>query len=114
MQVTTRNNLDLNVLELPYHVRFAWNKKRGVRADHWFTPSGKCKVYIGALSNEHVGFISKEEYDTLMVAMSKCDILTDARDYYTTGNESIMILHNMQRILHEMNEEYEARKDEWL
>ena len=40
---------------------------------------------------------------------AKCDVLTDGRDYYTTGNDNLIKITNMETILYQANEEYNAR-----
>jgi hypothetical protein len=114
MKITTKNKLDIEILDVPYNLTFAWDKKRGVASDkdHWFTPSGICKVYIGALYNNHLGDISEAEYKTLKKLMTKekSDVLTDGRRYYTTGDNNIMTLDNFSTILYQINNEWEGRK----
>lgn len=114
MKVVLTETLDLEVHKTPYEVRFAFNRKRGVTGDHWFTPSGKCKIWIGGCHTQHLGKLTQKDYDTLMEKMKKSDILTDGYDYYTTGNVEILKLGNMRTILYQINEEWEARKYEWI
>ena len=115
MKITTTNKLDLEVLNVPYELRLSWNKKQDVSSDkdHWFTPSGICKVHIGALYNNHLGDITKAETKTLhkLMAKEKCPILTDGRGYYTTGDDTIMVLDNFSTILYQINKEWEVRKE---
>jgi hypothetical protein len=112
MEVTTTNKLDLEVLDVPFHLNFAWNKKRGVDGDSWFTPMGNCKVHIGALHNNHVGNITHAEYLTFvkMMRTQKCEVLTNGSAYYTLGDDSIQSLDDFSRKLYIINKEWDKRK----
>lgn len=80
---------------------------------HWFTPSGKCKVWVGGCNINHLGKLGTGQYDKLMAIMKKAknDVLTDGRDFFTTGNDNIIKIDNLQRILALAMEEWEERKD---
>ena len=112
MKIVLIETLDLEVVKLPFPVSFAWTKKRGVNANHWFTPTGTCKMYIGHFHNIQLGEMTKEIYDSIMDEMkkAKCDILTDGRDYYTTGNQNITKINNMSSILYSAILEWNQRK----
>ena len=111
MKVTLTEKLDVAVSEQPFEVWFKFNKKRGVDSDYWFTPTGKCNIYIGACNLDHKGKLGEGQYDKLMAQMkkAKCDVLTDGINYYTTGDNNLIQINNMYRILKNANEEWEIR-----
>jgi hypothetical protein len=112
MRVTLTETLDLKIVKLPFEALFVWNKKRGVTDKHWFTPSGVCKIYIGSLHSIPMGNLSSDDYAELMKEMkkAKCSILTDGRDYFTTGNQNILQINNMSNILYSAIKGWNAAK----
>jgi hypothetical protein len=42
---------------------------------------------------------------------TKCDILTNSYDFFTTGNTNIIKLNNMSSILYKIISEWNKRKD---
>jgi hypothetical protein len=109
--VTLTDKLNLTVHKTNYPYKFAWDKKRGVTDDFWFTPSGYCRIPISCLHNNHVGFISDEMYESLKSELKreKCDFLTDGSNFYTIGDKSIMRIDNASTILYKANQEWLAR-----
>ena len=77
MEVITTQKLQLEPHKEEFEILFAWNKKRGVDNNHWFTPTGKCKIWIGGLSTQMIGHVSKDVYKTLIKKMkaAKTDVL---------------------------------------
>jgi hypothetical protein len=120
MKITLTTNLDLTIFESPYPIIFAWNKKRGINDNTWFTPQGTCKIFIGGLRNINCGTLNKKDYDYFVSEMkkNKCDILTDGRDYYTiagsTNNYPIVQITNMGELFMSANKEFEQRKESFL
>ena len=120
MKITLTTDLDLTILESPYPILFAWNRKRGISGTTWFTPQGTCKIYIGGLRNIKCGTLNKKDYDYFVSEMkkNKCDILTDGRDYYTiagtTNNYKIVEITNMDELFMSANKEFEQRKESFL
>jgi len=115
MNVTAiqKTTLDLDVYKTPFKLTFSWNKKRGVNEDYWFTPSGDCKIWTCSVGNNHIGHITKAEYDSLLKRMrkAKTDILTDGRDFYSIGDVTIMELRSVSNTIDKAMKEWELRKD---
>jgi hypothetical protein len=59
-----------------------------------------------------MGDIVDETYKTLMGQMkkTKCDILTNSYDFFTTGNTNIIKLNNMSSILYKIISEWNKKK----
>lgn len=113
MTVTTTQELELSVLKLDYILSFAWSKKRGVDKDFWFTPTGTCKVWIGALNTGLIGKVSTEVYDELIAQLkaNKTEVFVWGSEYYTTtGKSNISRIFNMNSILYASGKEWEDRK----
>ena len=116
MKLTARTStkLELTILKLPFQLYFAWNKKRGVVKDFWFTPTGNGKIYFGNFHMERIGQISPIKYKAIISLMKKerCDILTDGYRFYTTTGENwISEINGMSSDLELMKDEYQSRKD---
>lgn len=111
MEVILTEKLNLKIHKLPYEVTFSFNSKKDSRYNHWFTPTGKCRISVHGCHTEQLGNLTNEDYDSLMSQMkaSKCDILTDGRYFYTTGNNFILKITNMYLILSDMNNEWNTR-----
>ena len=111
MKVTLTENLDVEPIDIEFEIWFEFSRKKSAVHNHWFTPTGKCKVWVGGCHMQHLGNLGEGQYDKLMKAMkkAKCDVLTDGRDYYTTGNDNLIKITNMETILYQANEEYNAR-----
>ena len=112
MKVQLTQKLDVDIVQYDFEISFAWKLKSGVSKDFWFTPTGKCKIFIGALHTNHLGQLAKGQYNKLMAMLKKgkCDILTDGRNYYTTGDNNLIELNNASQILYSANLEWDARK----
>lgn len=111
MQVTLTEQLDVKPIKIEFEVWMKFDRKKGVEKDYWFTPSGKCYLWVGGLYLNHLGELGKGQYDRLMEMMkdAKCDVLTDGTTYYTTGSNNLIRLDNVHSILHEAKKEYQAR-----
>lgn len=112
MKVQLTEEYNLKIKELPFELRFEFSRKRGVDKNYWFTPSGKCKIWVGGCSLNHLGQLGKGQYDKLIAMMNenKNDILTDDRDYYTIGSDNIIRIDNMAQILYLAMDEWDERK----
>ena len=126
MELVARTETKLNLvpLVLPFAYRFSFKKKKGVTKDWWFTPSGEGKIWVGALHTETVGKITDAEYKALCKEMkkAKADALYNDRGYYkdaqrpyTFTNDGVVECVNLNSILVDMDNEYEARREyeEW-
>jgi len=113
MKITLTEKHDIKIEELPFELRFEFSRKRGVDKDYWFTPSGKCKVWVGGCHLNHLGKLGTGQYDKLMAMMkkAKCDVLTDGRDFFTTGDNNIIRIDNLRYILGQAMDEWEQRKE---
>ena len=104
---------ELEVVKLPFELDFSHNKNKKQQFFSFKVKDDRviCKVFVNMLYNVHLGHINKNTYLTLMHEMlvKKCDLLTDGRDYYTTGNQTIMILNEFNITLLRMKREYEQR-----
>jgi hypothetical protein len=112
MEVITKKRLVLVPHTEEFEYSFAWNKKRGVVKDFWFTTSGKCKIWVGALHNEVVGSVEPEEYKELVKQLkkNKCVTFIWGSDYYTvSGDNDISEVRNMGAILYQARNEWTAR-----
>jgi hypothetical protein len=118
MEVVATTKLNLEVASQPFEILFSWNKKRGVSndKDYWFTPSGICKIYIGALHTVPVGDITNEKYKEMcqVLKKNKTEVFTDERgNYFTlTGGscgEAVAEVRNIESILYQAQREWEAR-----
>ena len=113
MKVITKREFNLEIEGEEFEILFAWNKKRGVDKDYWFTPTGKCKVYIGALSTIFVGHVTEAKYSELvkLLKKNKIEYFKDGRDFFTTTSVySISEIVNMTSILYQARKEWEDRK----
>jgi hypothetical protein len=121
MKITTKRKIDLKPYTEQFEILFSWNKKNGVPNNkyYWFTPSGKCKIYIGALSIIFVGDVTEAQTKKLrgLLKKNKTEVFTDGRDYFTTtGSNSISEIVNMSSILYQARNEWEERKyiEDWV
>ena len=113
MEVIVKQRLVLEPHTEEFEYSFSWNRKRGVEKDYWFTPSGKCKIWIGALHSERIGKVEPEEYKQLVsdLKKNKCDAFRWGSDYYTvSGDDSITEIRNMNTILYQARDEWDKRK----
>lgn len=112
MKVVLTETLDLLVYTLPFELWFKFKPKRGIKNIHWFTPKGKCNVWVGGCNNDQLGKLEGEDYANLILKMSraKTDLLTDGRYFYTTGDKNIIRINNMDEILEQIDVEWEGRK----
>jgi hypothetical protein len=112
MEVTVRESFDLKPVELPFEVWMKFNRKSNVKHDYWFTPTGKCNFWVGGLHLNHLGNISKEQYNELMSMMkkTKCDLLTDGTYIYTTSDVVLIRINNGMEVLNQAKDEFEERK----
>jgi len=109
---TTTKTLDLTPDSTEFEYQFAWNKKRGVDKDYWFTPTGKCKIWIGGLHTNDVGKIDPEICKQLgkQLKKNKVDTFKWGSDYYTIGTDSILEILNMNQIMYKIQTEWDKRK----
>ena len=113
LEVLTTQKLSLNVYQAPFEIGFAWNRKRGVEKDFWFTPSGKCKFYIGAFHINLVGKVEKAVYSDLVkrLKLSKTNLLNSGSNFYTvTNDDSVSQINNMASLLYSATKEWDERK----
>ena len=118
MNVVLTETLKLMMVNLPFTFFFSsGNKNQGNQGyNHWFTPSGICRIYFGGCHVQHRGRYNQDDEKKMVNAMKKykCDILTDGRDYYTIANDCIGMISNMDTIIRQATEEWEALKDREL
>jgi hypothetical protein len=113
MKVRATQTVQLTVAPEEFEVKFAWNKKRGVEGNHWFTPSGICKMYIGGLHHNRVGKVQPKVYKELyrQAKANKTELFTWGSTYYCLSNDdSIDEVYNMPSILYQARAEWEERK----
>ena len=114
MQITLTETLDLEVVNLPFEFYFHQGYKNKADRDynHWFTPTGKCKIYFGGCHIQDRGKYTEEDETKMVDAMvnNRCDILTDGRDYYTRCSGFIGKIMNMSTIIYQAHAEWQARK----
>ncbi len=113
MKVTASTIIDLKVQIEEFEIQFAWNQKRGIDEDYWFTPSGKCKIWIGGLKTVRIGKIKSNIHNDLIAQMkkNKTEILSDGSKFYTTtGGNAISEIQNAYIILSQARKEWEQRK----
>lgn len=113
MEVVASKTLQLTPHKLEFDYQFAWNKKNGVVKDFWFTPTGKCKIWCGAIGYNHIGEVSGDVFQKLenQLKKNKCDCFSWGTDLYTiTGGNGISKLMNMSNVLKYAQEEWDARK----
>jgi hypothetical protein len=111
MEVTLTEQLDVKVIDVPFEMWMEFSRKSGVTKDYWFTPSGKCKIWVGGLHLQHLGKLGEGQYDQLMAEMknAKCDVLSTGNNYYTTGNNNLIKINNMGTILDQATKEWKER-----
>lgn len=112
MEVVVTEKLNLSIVNLPFEFYFSSGNKNRADSDynHWFTPSGKCRIYFGGCHIQEVGRYNLADYDKLVKAMKKykCDILTDGACYYTVAGDRIGKILNMSSIIYQANAEWQA------
>ena len=115
MEVVAKTKLDLIPHVEQFEYQFAWKRKSGVNKNYWFTPTGKCKIWIGSLYTDRVGTIEKSEWDELVKQLkkNKCEAFTNqwrSVFYTTTGDNGISTLGNFGVTLGNARDEWEKRK----
>jgi len=114
MKVVLTETLNLEVVNLPFEFYFASTYKNKADHDynHWFTPTGKCRIYFGGCHIQELGNYNEKDEARMVQAMmsNKCDILTDGRDYYTRCTGFVGKILNMSTIIYQANAEWQARK----
>lgn len=113
MEVITQKKLQLTVHPEEFDISFAWNRKRGVEKDYWFTPTGKCKIWIGGLHTNTVGKVQPEIYKELVKQLkkNKTELFTWGSQYFTvSGDDEISEIYNMSTILYQATNEWNKRK----
>ncbi len=119
MKVKTTTIVYLEVHPEEFDITFSWDRKRGVENDHWFTPSGKCKMWIGGLHTQLIGKVKPKVYKELVrqLKANKTELFTWGTTFYcVSGEDSITEIRNMETILLQARAEWEERKyvEEWV
>ena len=113
MEVIAKTRLEVTPHTEEFEYQFAWKRKRGVDKDYWFTPTGKCKIYLGALYINKVGTIEETEWKELVKQLkkNKCDTFIWGSTFYTTTSDNtISEVGKMGYILGQARDEWEERK----
>ena len=118
MEVIATNKFNLEPFALPFAYSLV-SKPKSTGEESWFTPSGKAKIWFGALHTQEVGNITEDERKELNKAMVevKADVLwngKDNKDLYTTCSKLTRLL-NVNQVLTKLIHEWDSRKDweEW-
>jgi hypothetical protein len=121
MKVTAiqKQTVDLTVDYEEFEVSFTWTRKRGITKSYWFTPSGKCKLWIGGLGNQRVGKVQPKVYKELVrqAKAGKTELFIWGSTYYClSGGDGIDECSNLNNIMYSAREEWEQRKyvENWV
>jgi len=106
--------IDLKLVKEEFSINFTFQRKRGINTayDHWFTATGKCKIWRGGLNLQRIGDVGAETSKELITQLknNNTEIFQDGNRYYTTTGESdISEIENMHPILNQAREEWEVR-----